>query len=372
MTSIIWQGGLTGKSLGAATEATAEAGSATELLARAQGLDAASQRGLVASVAAESDASLTASLTEALRRLAASLAATLSASFSGSSSDSSPASASSDSGTGDTTSAGSTTALDLSAPANLAPGAYTLDEASGQGVGGQRPEISVNSGDTWGEVLARLSRTFGASGAAALSRLVPVTHSLVATPPRQAEASQRERTQADGQTLGQTADAADALTRGLSEVLAAHNEVSSLLAANAGRVSAEALRGWSAATSGRASALADIGVERSAAGLRLSEAGLRAALEARPEAVRAALAGDGGLLPALNERVAAALSTGAADWLASAQGGQSAAGLLLGGAEAETDAAAAAKSGGLVNLYDGNFAAGPELSGLGGLVRQKG
>lgn len=70
--------------------------------------------------------------------------------------------------------------FDPNALATLAPGTYTLDylvgpTSVGGGAGGTSGsvEITVSSGDTWRDVLSRMSRVLGSASSAMLSRLVP-------------------------------------------------------------------------------------------------------------------------------------------------------------------------------------------------------
>lgn len=69
--------------------------------------------------------------------------------------------------------------FDPEAKTTLAPGAYTLDylvgPASGAAGEGGSVSIQVASGDTWGEVLARMARVLGSASPSMAARLVPAT-----------------------------------------------------------------------------------------------------------------------------------------------------------------------------------------------------
>lgn len=217
---------------------------------------------------------------------------------------------------------------DPGAATSLAPGAYALAGAP------DGTEIRINSGDTWGEVLARLSRTFGAGGAALLGQLVPVTHGL-------------------GAASATGAGALEQLAGSLSGVLAAHNEVASLLERNPSAVRPGALAEWGAAGAKRAGALAEAGVERTGNRLWLFGEAFLSALAEDPARVRETLLGADGLLPALKDKAQAALTAGG--WLA---------GAATAGAEDDpvqrVFAVRAAQADALLDLYDAQGGATPE------------
>lgn len=217
---------------------------------------------------------------------------------------------------------------DPGAATTLAPGAYTLAGAP------EGAEIRINSGDTWGEVLARLSRSFGAGGAALLGQLVPVTHGIM--------------------TGSGAAGNVEKLAGSLSEVLAAHNEVAGLLERNASTVGA--------------GALADVGVERTGPRLWLFGEAFLSALAEDPAQVRETLLGADGLLPALQAQAQAALSGGGGLASTATNGGAGDPLERVFGARTEP-------GNGLVDLYDAQGAATPEGTDPGAaapLVRRRG
>lgn len=172
--------------------------------------------------------------------------------------------------------------LDLDAPATLAPGGYTLDYMAGaEATDPTRVVIHVHSGDTWRDVLQRLSRALGAAGPGVLSRLVPVPATpLVAT------AKRKDAGELPG-ALGGALAAAGAVGRALGH--APWPDIPPTLAAR----------------------LVRAGVTRAGGELRLSPEGFAAALAADPTGTRAVFAGPEGLLPLL-ARAADALASGGA------------------------------------------------------------
>jgi hypothetical protein len=92
--------------------------------------------------------------------------------------------------------------FDPNAQTTLAPGRYTLDwsvgadtspTASGQAV------LVVQSGDTWGDVLARMARVFGSASPAMASRLVPARRVWDST-----DGNRRELVEAAGVEIAST------------------------------------------------------------------------------------------------------------------------------------------------------------------------
>lgn len=259
--------------------------------------------------------------------------------------------------------------FDPNAPTTLAPGSYTLDYLLGQAATGESGSVSVqvSSGDTWGDVLARMARVLGSSSPSLIARLVPARRTwtlpdsagggmgqtdavgLEVLPNTETGRWQLRLSGADAasdallSTLGLNATAQPGLNTGaaesgqaaasasgvseafgeaaplrvsraatgladaLGEVLAAYNEVGDLLAKNLASLAPGVAEKWSGLAADRAGALGNIGVERAGQALWLSEESFLTALFARPREVRDALSGADGLLPALENAASTAL-----------------------------------------------------------------
>ncbi|SNS23906.1 hypothetical protein SAMN04488503_3300 [Humidesulfovibrio mexicanus] len=116
--------------------------------------------------------------------------------------------------------------FDPEAETTLAPGAYTLDYLVGpaSGAAGESGEVSIQvaSGDTWGEVLARMARVLGSASPSMAARLVPATrvYELPTGERGLAEASGLEVTETSGKSGWRLRlSGADAAAQGLLDAL---------------------------------------------------------------------------------------------------------------------------------------------------------
>jgi len=277
--------------------------------------------------------------------------------------------------------------FDPDAPATLAPGAYTLDYMAGAagstGADAARVVIRVYSGDTWRDVLQRLSRALGAAGPGELSRLVPVAAASAIGAPRRKTAtpSEAQARELAGALIG-VLDAAAAVGAAL-----AHSGPKS--GAHAGKSPSPGSRlggiDWPGLPASLARGLARAGVRHSGGdggALWLSGGEFLAAFYADPVATRATLAGPDGLLPLLARR-ANEFEAAARDFAGSAPGGKNSAmaGALPGTADAGTSGpvlteAEAERGGrrildtsdaGAIKLLDGSA-----LGESGSLLRRRG
>jgi hypothetical protein len=222
-------------------------------------------------------------------------------------------------------------ARDPDAPTTLAPGVYTLP--------GSGAQIRIASGDTWGQVAARMAGAFGSGGLGDLSRLVPVTGGALSE-------SGMER-----------------LARSLTDVLAAHNEAADMLARSAARLDPGAAEAFAAPAQEHAGALADLGVERTGNRLWLFGEAFLSAVAEDPEGARTTLFGEQGFLPALRGAAETALAAAGRRNGAAAQETSDPVARLF-GAGSSGPSASATGQGGLVDVYDAQGGAAAEGSAL--------
>lgn len=309
---------------------------------------------LASNLGAGHDALLAATLAQTLKNLDESIAAVswpsaASGSSSASSSDS-DAAAKADA----TETAGG---YNLDSPTSLAPGAYTLDYLGAASSQGQAPRVAVYvyGGDTWGDVLARLSQSLGSASPAMLRRLVSVRENPVPAARRTASVSE-----------AQAASLADSV----GGVLAAGNAVGDLLSRHADSFAPGAAKAW-AALGGDVSS---VGVRRTGGALWLSQEDFLAALYADPEGTRERLAGAGGLFAALASGAEALRAGGVQSSTGETKDAGDAGGVLAAPSGVRTEAEAE-KSSRLVDRYDRGtdfFQNADKVEGAGGLLRRRG
>ncbi|GAB6127273.1 hypothetical protein [Humidesulfovibrio idahonensis] len=292
--------------------------------------------------------------------------------------------------------------VDPEALTTLAPGSYTLGyAAAASGSGAEQAVIRVYGGDTWQDVLQRLSRVLGSASVGMLSRLVPVNRNALSLPQHetgQSAAAASGTGQADA-ALGEAAPMRVAapvarLADALGDVLASYNEVGGLLAANVQApreqasktqtadeqtAHAAAAADWTGLAAARAPALASVGVLRAGTSLWLSEESFLTAYWSDPAATRATLAGPEGLLTALQNRADEALGAGGsalAGVASAASPTQNAAGPdMLAAPMAPKTEAQVERGGQVLDTYDDadNFSLDAlGVGGAGALLRRQG